>query len=80
MTEKLAAYLRVCSERDIPFAPIVLAFAQSLREMPDLVLYCQDGHPTLNGIYLVACVLYGTIFGKTPIGITNSDMNISPKV
>ena len=75
-----AAYLRVGSELDIPVAPAGLTFARSLRERPDLILYSQDGHPTLYGTYLAACVLYGTIFGKTPVGNPYSDKSISPEV
>jgi hypothetical protein len=75
-----AAYLRVGSELGIPVAPVGLAFARSLHERPDMVLYSQDGHPTLYGTYLAACVLYGTIFGKSPAGNPYSDSNISPEI
>ena len=75
-----AAYNDVGSELDIPVAPAGLAFAQSLRERPDLILYSQDGHPTLYGTYLAACVLFGTIFGQTPVGNPYSDRNIGSEI
>lgn len=49
-------------------APVGLAFARSRIERPDLVLYSSDGHPTSQGSYLAACVLYGVIFGESPLG------------
>ena len=57
-------------------APAGSAFALSLRERPDLTLYSQDGHPTVYGTYLAACVLYATIFGQTPAGNQYADMSI----
>jgi hypothetical protein len=75
-----AAYQKVGSELDIPVAPAGLAFARSLSERPDLILYSQDGHPTLYGTYLAACVLYGTIFRQSPVGNPYSDRSISPEI
>ncbi len=40
-------------------------------------LYIEDGHPTEAGTYLAACVLYATIFGKSPVGIRASAFNLS---
>lgn len=75
-----AAYQKVGSELDIKVASAGLAFAQSLSERPDLILYSQDGHPTLYGTYLAACVLYGTISGESPVGNPYSDRSISPEI
>lgn len=80
-TEHLAAaFLGVGRELDVLVAPAGLAFSRSLEQRPDLILYSQDGHPTLYGTYLAACVLYGTIFGKSPVGNPYSDRNISPEI
>ena len=62
-----AAYRALGSRLDAKVAPAGLAFARALREKPGLLLYSQDGHPTMYGTYLAACVLYGTIF-KSPVG------------
>jgi hypothetical protein len=75
-----AAYQKVGAELGILVAPAGSAFAESLRERPDLVLYSPDGHPTLYGTYLAACVLYGTLFGQTPVGNPYSDKSISPEI
>jgi hypothetical protein len=61
-------------------APAGLAFARSLREKPDLVLYGKDGHPTRHGTYLAACVLYATIFVRSPVGNPFSDTSITPEI
>lgn len=80
-TENLAnAYTAVAKELGATVAPAGLAFARSLAERPDLVLYSEDGHPTIYGTYLAACVLYGTIFEQSPVGNPYSDANISPDV
>ena len=67
-------------ELGIQVAPAGLAFARSLQERPDLALYSPDGHPTVYGTYLAACVLYGTIFGKSPLGNPYADANIPADV
>jgi hypothetical protein len=54
-----------------------LAFARALQERPELALNVQDGHPTVQGTYLAACVIYATIFAKTPFGIHYSLSGIS---
>ena len=62
------AYDAVGAALGVKVAPAGLAFAEALRERPDLVLTSQDGHPTLAGTYLAACVLYGVIYGRSPVG------------
>jgi hypothetical protein len=62
------AYNSAGAALDVKGAPAGLAFARSLRERPDLQLYSQDGHPTIYGTYLASCVLYDTIFAKSPVG------------
>ena len=76
-TENLAAaYYAAARQLGAKVAPVGLAFARSLQERPELSLYIQDGHPTAAGTYLAACVIYATIFGKTPVGISSSAFNI----
>lgn len=53
----------------IKVAPVGLAFANALQERPTLVLYSEDGHPTLQGTYLAAAVFYGIIYDQSPVGI-----------
>ncbi len=46
------------------------AWQQALTQAPGLVLWQDDGsHPALAGTYLVACVLYADITGRSPVGL-----------
>ena len=75
-----AAYNQAGAKLGAKVAPAGLAFARALRERPDLALYSQDGHPTMYGTYLAACVLYLTIFGQSPVGNVFADRNITPEL
>ena len=74
------AYTALGKALNARVAPAGSALARSLREKPSLVLYSQDGHPTMYGTYLAACVLYATIFGVSPVGNPYSDASISPEL
>jgi hypothetical protein len=63
-------------------APAGLAFARALRpgeSQPDLALVSEDGHPTIYGTYLAACVLYATLFNQSPVGNPYADRSITPE-
>jgi hypothetical protein len=80
-TENLAAtYTTLGKELDVKVAPAGLAFARSIRDKPELALYSLDGHPTVEGTYLAACVLYQTIFEKSPVGNPYSERTIPPEM
>jgi hypothetical protein len=74
------AYQTLGKQLVIPVAPAGTAFARSLREKPNLELYIRDGHPTVYGTYLAACVLYATIFKTSPVGNPYSDWSISAEL
>lgn len=74
-TESLAAaYGRIGDEVGARVAPAGLAFARALAARPELQLYLSDGHPTPAGTYLAACVLYGTLYGRSPVGNPCGDL------
>jgi hypothetical protein len=76
-TENLASACNALgAELAADVAPAGLAFANALRDRPDLVLYARDGHPTIEGTYLTACVLYAVIFKKSPLGNPYADGDI----
>ena len=75
-----AAYDAVGADLGIKVAPVGQAFADALAQRPDLLLYSQDGHPTMDGTYLAACVVYETIYGRSPVGLTYADSSISPEL
>ncbi len=71
-----ASYETLGKELGAKVAPAGLAFARSLRTRPEISLCIQDGHPTVEGTYLAACVLYRTIFELNPVWDPNSDDKI----
>jgi hypothetical protein len=50
--------------------PVGLAFEEAYRQQPGLQLHkTYDGsHPDLAGSYLAACVVYASLYGKSPVG------------
>jgi hypothetical protein len=47
------------------------AFELCQKRHPEINLYADDRHPSQAGTYLAACVFYGKIFGRTPVGLPN---------
>jgi hypothetical protein len=55
-------------------APVGLAWAEALKERPELELWADDGkHPSRLGSYLAACVLYATVTRRSPVGDSFTD-------
>jgi len=75
-----AAYTAIGKELGVKVAPAGLAFAHSIRSKPELALNSQDGHPTVEGTYLAACVLYQTIFENSPVGNPYSEQSIPAEI
>lgn len=49
--------------------PVGLAFAESLKERPDLILHAPDKrHPSAAGSYLYGAMIYAALFHKSPEG------------
>ena len=71
MTAELAdAYTQAGNDNDVLVVPVGLAFAESIKRKPDLNLYAPDKrHPSLAGTYLMACAIYGHLFGASPVGL-----------
>lgn len=66
------AYCRLASELKADLAPVGAAWRQSLAERPDLTLHAGDGsHASLRGFYLAALVLFGTVTGESPVGLSH---------
>ena len=74
-----AAYQTVGAEVGARVAPAGLAFSNALTLRPGLALNVINGHPTLAGTYLAACVVYGTIFRRSPTSISYTPTGISPE-
>jgi hypothetical protein len=74
-----AAYGKSGQELGVKVAPVALAFRRSLQERPDLKLYVEDrAHPSWAGLYLSGCVLYATIFERSPAGLTYRGSGAAP--
>jgi hypothetical protein len=65
-------YSEIGTELGAIVAPVGLAWQKSIQERPDLNLYETDltSHANIQGTYLTICVLYATIFGESPVGLT----------
>lgn len=63
-------YVSVGNEIGALVIPVGLAFEEAYRRKPDINLHKDyDGsHPDLIGTYLAACVVYGSLYGKSPVG------------
>jgi hypothetical protein len=64
---------RVCSdvgaELGILIAPAGLAWQHAQKMQPQLKLLSGAARSSIEGGYLTACVLYATIFNKSPVGL-----------
>jgi len=68
MTRALAqAYSALGAKIGAPVAPAGLAFQNALDKGIDL--YSDLRHQNEAGTYLVACVFYGFLFGRSPVGL-----------
>lgn len=63
-------YVSVGNEVGALVIPVGLAFEEAYRQRPDIKLHKDyDGsHPDLIGSYLAACVVYASLYGKSPVG------------
>ena len=63
-------YVSVGNEMGLLVIPVGLAFEEAYRQRPDIKLHKDyDGlHPDLLGTYLAACVVYASLYGKSPVG------------
>jgi hypothetical protein len=58
------------NEAGVFIIPVGLAFEEAYRQRPGIRLHKEyDGlHPDLLGTYLAACVVYASLYGKSPVG------------
>lgn len=60
-------YFTIAKELHALVAPVGIAWAKAFKEDPKLTFHTEDGsHPNAAGSYMAACVLYATIFKKSP--------------
>lgn len=63
-------YVSIGNEIGALVIPAGLAFEEAYRQRPDIKLHQDyDGsHPTQLGVYLAACTVYASLYGKSPVG------------
>ncbi len=65
------AYLRIADSANASVSPSGPAWKYVIDNHPTVNLFSPDGsHPSYAGTYLSACVFYGSIFHKSPVGAT----------
>jgi hypothetical protein len=68
--------------------PVATAWLAAWRRDPTLALYSADGlHPSVAGSYLVALVMYGVLFDRSPVGlpprvrlVSGGQLGVTPEV
>ncbi|MCF7920265.1 MAG: hypothetical protein K9N06_10175 [Candidatus Cloacimonetes bacterium] len=66
-----AAYTFIGTELNAPVCPVGLAFAEVRLQHPEIELYAVDGsHPSWQGTYLAALVIYAQLWNENPVGCT----------
>jgi hypothetical protein len=75
------AYSGIAREVTATLAPAGLAWQAALKDKPGFALHIGDlSHPTPAGSYLNACVIYETLFGRSPEGLPRTIRNAAGKV
>jgi hypothetical protein len=63
-------YMEIANELGVRVAPVGPAWQQAISQNPQLDLWRADGiHPSEDGSYLAACVLYAVIYRQSPEGL-----------
>jgi hypothetical protein len=70
------SYLQMANDNHAITSPVGMAWQQSWHTDSLINLWDADNsHPNAAGTYLTACVFYGTIFRKSPVGIVYSPLS-----
>lgn len=75
----VGSYVELGKRTGAVVAPVGLAWQATRRGHPEVELYAPDGaHPSREGSYLAACVLFATLFAESPGG--GAVMGLDPRV
>ncbi|MGA7742356.1 MAG: DUF4886 domain-containing protein, partial [Polyangia bacterium] len=73
-----ATYAQIANRTEARLAPVGTAWREVRMRHPEIVLYAGDGiHPSRQGTYLAACVIYVTLFKKPVVGADNLGLPVS---
>ena len=71
MQEIAQAHYGIGEELGVAVAPVGIAWQRAMEERPDLDMYGDDEeHPSIYGTYLAVNVVYATVYGMSPEGLT----------
>ena len=64
------SYARLAATLHVRLVAVGPAWARATAMAPAVVLWQADGsHPTIAGTYLAACMFYGTLIDRSPVGL-----------
>ena len=74
-------YIDAGKINDLVIIPVGIGFKNAYEADPKIKLHNIDGtHPSLLGTYLAACIVYGVLYGDSPLGLEyNYNNKISEK-
>ena len=63
-------YFLLASELEAPVAPVGEAWRLARERFPRIELFDPDGvHPSAEGTYLAACLIFSELYGRSPVAI-----------
>jgi hypothetical protein len=78
MKEIAALHRDLGRQLDVDVAPVGLAWQRAAAARPALDMYGPDReHPSIHGMYLEACVVFATVYGRDPAGINYAPAGVS---
>ena len=71
LDEIVAAHKTIAKQLNATVAPVGIALDRSLRIRPQMAMLGKDKeHESIHGTYLASCVIYATLFNKSPKGVS----------
>lgn len=71
LDEIVAAHKTIAKQLNATVAPVGIALDRSLRRRPQMAMLGMDKeHESVHGTYLASCVIYATLFNKSPKGVS----------
>lgn len=71
LDEIAQAHFEIALELGVDVAPVGLAWQRAMAQRPELDMYGLDKeHPSVYGSYLAVNVVYATVFGVSPVGLS----------
>lgn len=78
LEEIVEAHAYIGAELNATIAPVGVAFQRSLEKRSDMAMLLDDKeHESLHGTYLAACVIYSSLFQKSPVGLAYVPTGVS---